>query len=71
MVAIDGLCSNRVPSLFHLFTSLPTHTPSHLYIMDPSESPCSNLDIWCDWTGEPTDPVEVVVSVEVRDAAQP
>ncbi|KAJ6113963.1 hypothetical protein N7523_007280 [Penicillium sp. IBT 18751x] len=33
--------------------------------MDPSEKPCSNLDIWCDWTGEPSDPVEVVVSVEV------
>ncbi|KAJ5669982.1 uncharacterized protein N7477_005345 [Penicillium maclennaniae] len=33
--------------------------------MDPSEKPCSNLDIWCDWTGEPNDPVEVVVSVEV------
>ncbi|KAJ5298926.1 uncharacterized protein N7443_007046 [Penicillium atrosanguineum] len=33
--------------------------------MDQSENPFSNLDLWCDWTGEPTDPVEVVVSVEV------
>ncbi|KAJ5195406.1 uncharacterized protein N7498_008844 [Penicillium cinerascens] len=33
--------------------------------MDASNSPFSNLDLWCDWSGEPNDPVEVVVSVEV------
>lgn len=33
--------------------------------MDPSESPFSNLDVWCDWNGDFNAPVEVTVSVEV------
>lgn len=36
--------------------------------MDSSESPFSNLDVWCDWNGDPKAPVEVTVSVEVGDA---
>jgi hypothetical protein len=53
--------------LSHLRTYSLIVSPSHLFIMDPPESPFTNLDLWCDWTGEPNDPVEVVVSVEVRD----
>jgi hypothetical protein len=53
--------------LSHLCTYSLIVSPSHLFIMDPSDSPFTNLDLWCNWTGEPNDPVEVVVSVEVRD----
>lgn len=35
--------------------------------MDSSESPFSNLDVWCDWNGDLKDPVEVTLSVEVSD----
>ncbi|KAJ5662776.1 hypothetical protein N7462_011702 [Penicillium macrosclerotiorum] len=34
--------------------------------MNSSESPFSNLDLWCDWSGDPNDPVEVYMSVESR-----
>ncbi|KAJ5585557.1 uncharacterized protein N7459_005357 [Penicillium hispanicum] len=33
--------------------------------MDSSESPFSDLDVFCDWSGDPNDPVEVKVGVEV------
>lgn len=38
--------------------------------MDSSESPFSNLDVWCDWSGDTTAPVEVTVSVEVGNGAE-
>lgn len=45
---------------------------SHLScnIMNLLESPFTNLDVWCDWNGDTTAPVEVTVSVEVGDAAE-
>ncbi|KAJ5160856.1 uncharacterized protein N7482_007860 [Penicillium canariense] len=33
--------------------------------MDSSENPFSNLDLWCDWSGDPSDTVEVRMSIEV------
>lgn len=57
--ASSGLfCTPKQP--FHLFTDL------HVAEMDSSESPFSNLDIWCDWSGDPNDTVHVCMSVEVR-----
>ena len=55
-----------LPCSFLFLTSALLSSSSHLFNMDPSNSPFSNLDLWCDWSGEPHDPVEVVVSVEVR-----
>ncbi|KAJ5369781.1 uncharacterized protein N7496_005873 [Penicillium cataractarum] len=33
--------------------------------MDSSESRFSNLDVWCDWSGDPTDAVHVCMTVDV------
>ncbi|EPS31736.1 hypothetical protein PDE_06693 [Penicillium oxalicum 114-2] len=33
--------------------------------MDAFESPFCNLDLWCDWSGDPLDPVGVCMTVEV------
>jgi hypothetical protein len=30
-----------------------------------SASPFSNLDIWCNWTGNPNDAVDVSIALEV------
>lgn len=54
-----------LPLFFHhhhfFFSHLSCNT------MDSSESPFSNLDVWCDWNGDLKDPVEVTLSVEVSD----
>ncbi|OOQ90550.1 hypothetical protein PEBR_03604 [Penicillium brasilianum] len=33
--------------------------------MDSSESPFNNLDVWCDWSGDLTDTIQVWVKVDV------
>jgi len=60
-----------LPGSFLFLTSAPFSPSSHLFNMESSDSPFSNLDLWCDWTGERNDPVEVVVSVDVRHAEMP
>ncbi|CAI7631943.1 unnamed protein product [Penicillium glandicola] len=32
--------------------------------MDPNDSPLSNLDLWCDWSGIPEDPVSITIAME-------
>ncbi|KAJ5545050.1 hypothetical protein N7535_006562 [Penicillium sp. DV-2018c] len=34
-------------------------------ITNPDDSPFRNLDLWCDWNGDVTDPVSIKVSLEV------
>lgn len=37
--------------------------------MDPSQNPLSDLDLFCDWSGDPSDTVEVRMTIEVRPCA--
>lgn len=39
--------------------------------MDPNDSPLSNLDVWCDWSGIPEEPVSITISMEVMLKNQP
>lgn len=34
-------------------------------IIDHDDSPFSNLDLWCDWNGNPEDSVSIKISMEV------
>ncbi|EKV04728.1 hypothetical protein PDIG_87200 [Penicillium digitatum PHI26] len=34
--------------------------------MDPHDSPLSNLDLWCDWTGDPEEPVSITIAMELQ-----
>lgn len=68
-LAINGYApSCLAPS--STFVSSPTTTRllppiSSCNTMDSSDSPFSNLDVWCAWDGDTKVPVEVTVSVEV------
>ncbi|KAJ5504371.1 hypothetical protein N7463_007245 [Penicillium fimorum] len=44
-------------------TTEPTTEPT----MDPNDSPLSNLDLWCDWSGSPKDPVSITIAMEAHD----
>jgi hypothetical protein len=33
--------------------------------MNPNGSPLSNLDLWCDWSGIPEEPVSITIAMEV------
>lgn len=33
--------------------------------VDPNDSPLSNLDLWCDWSGVPEEPVSITIAMEV------
>lgn len=39
--------------------------------MNPNDSPLSNLDVWCDWSGIPEEPVSITISMEVTLKNQP
>lgn len=38
--------------------------------MDPNDSPLSNLDLWCDWSGVPEEPVSITIAMEVTLQSQ-
>lgn len=33
--------------------------------MEPHDSPLRNLDLWCDWSGFPEEPVSITIAMEV------
>lgn len=43
----------------------PTIDPTIDPIIDPNDSPLSNLDMWCDWSGVPEEPVSITIAMEV------
>ncbi|KAJ5375057.1 hypothetical protein N7517_007063 [Penicillium concentricum] len=40
-------------------------------IMDPNHGPLRNLDLWCDWTGIPEDPVSITIAMELHARGHP
>lgn len=52
-----------VLSYFFTFSSLTSPHPT--CTMDLSDSPFSDLDVYADWSGDPSEPVEVKIEVEV------
>ncbi|KAJ5521873.1 hypothetical protein N7527_005988 [Penicillium freii] len=45
----------------------PTMEPT----MDPNDSPLSNLDLWCDWSGVPEEPVSITIAMELQTCGHP
>ncbi|KAJ5449133.1 hypothetical protein N7445_003954 [Penicillium cf. griseofulvum] len=43
-----------------------TTEPTMETTMEPNDSPLSNLDLWCDWSGAPEDPVSITITMELR-----
>ncbi|KAJ5597907.1 hypothetical protein N7537_007991 [Penicillium hordei] len=39
--------------------------------MDPNDSPLSNLDLWCDWSGVPEEPVSITIAMELQTCGHP
>ncbi|KAJ5700112.1 hypothetical protein N7536_003125 [Penicillium majusculum] len=39
--------------------------------MDPNDSPLSNLDVWCDWSGVPEEPVSITIAMELQTCGHP
>ncbi|KAJ5972342.1 uncharacterized protein N7479_002260 [Penicillium vulpinum] len=39
--------------------------------MDPNDSPLCNLDLWCDWSGVPEDPVSITIAMELEACGHP
>ncbi|KAI2730703.1 hypothetical protein CBS147332_2555 [Penicillium roqueforti] len=39
--------------------------------MNPNDSPLSNLDVWCDWSGIPEEPVSITISMELQTCGRP
>jgi hypothetical protein len=56
---------------FHFLISIhltmeSTTDPTTETTVEPNDSPLSNLDLWCDWSGSPEDPVSVTIAMEVK-----
>lgn len=47
------------------FISIHLMEPTMEPTMNPNDSPLSNLDLWCDWSGIPEEPVSVTIAMEV------
>ncbi|CAG8904681.1 unnamed protein product [Penicillium egyptiacum] len=39
--------------------------------MNPNDSPLSNLDLWCDWSGIPEEPVSITIAMELQTCGHP
>ncbi|KAJ5393771.1 uncharacterized protein N7487_011412 [Penicillium crustosum] len=39
--------------------------------VDPNDSPLSNLDLWCDWSGVPEEPVSITIAMELQTCGHP
>ncbi|KAJ5169409.1 uncharacterized protein N7500_002192 [Penicillium coprophilum] len=50
-------------------TTEPTETTETA--MNPNDSPLSNLDLWCDWSGSPEDPVSITIAMELQARDHP
>lgn len=48
----------------------PIMEPTMKPTMDPNDSPLSNLDLWCDWSGVPEEPVSITIAMEVTPKNQ-
>jgi hypothetical protein len=57
--------------LYQLLFSISSFISIHLMgptmepTMYPNDSPLSNLDLWCDWSGIPEEPVSITIAMEV------
>ncbi|KOS45479.1 hypothetical protein ACN38_g3623 [Penicillium nordicum] len=49
----------------------PTIDPTIDPIIDPNDSPLSNLDMWCDWSGVPEEPVSITIAMELQTCGHP
>ncbi|KGO51701.1 hypothetical protein PEX2_008180 [Penicillium expansum] len=39
--------------------------------MEPHDSPLRNLDLWCDWSGFPEEPVSITIAMELQTYGHP
>ncbi|CAG8273105.1 unnamed protein product [Penicillium nalgiovense] len=53
------------------FISIHLMEPTMEPTMNPNDSPLSNLDLWCDWSGIPEEPVSVTIAMELQTRGHP